>query len=377
MYQLNFDLNDFLTRFWHKEPVVIKNGFIEFEDPITPDEVAGLAMEEDIDSRFVSNLDGEWKVQHGPFESFESFPDTHSQLIVQAANHWHPGPRALAEPFRGLPNWLFDDVMVCLSMPEGGVGPHIDQYDVFICQGMGKRRWRVGEKGEYKDANHHTGLRQIEGFDPIIDEILEPGDILYIPPGFPHEGNTIEVSLSYSIGYRSPKKQELLNGFADYVLTNELGDKHYYDPNLQTRSEHGMIPTAEYNALNDMLMKLINDEDAKARWMGEQLSQSRHELDIMPADPPWQSDELQQFLEDGLYLEKVSGLKALYHETNPSVIFINGETIELPEGCEAAAKVFCDQEYFSGEDLGAIANHPALLALLLDLCNQGLWYPQA
>ncbi|CZF86268.1 ribosomal protein uL16 3-hydroxylase [Grimontia marina] len=377
MYQLNFDLNDFLTRFWHKEPVVIKNGFIDFEDPISPDEVAGLAMEEEIDSRFVSNLDGNWEVQHGPFESFESFPDTHSQLIVQAANHWHPGPRALSEPFRGLPNWLFDDVMVCLSMPEGGVGPHIDQYDVFICQGMGKRRWRVGDKGEYKDANHHTGLRQIEGFDPIIDEILEPGDILYIPPGFPHEGNTIEVSLSYSVGYRSPKKQELLNGFADFVLTNELGDKHFYDPNIQTRDEHGMIPTAEYNALNDMLMKLINDEDAKARWMGEQLSQSRHELDIMPADPPWQSDELQQFMEDGLYLEKVSGLKALYHENNPSLVFINGETIELPEGCEAAAKVFCDMEYFSGEDLGAIANNPALLALLLDFCNEGLWYPQA
>lgn len=262
-------------------------------------------------------------------------------------------------------------------MPEGGVGPHIDQYDVFICQGMGKRRWRVGPLGEYKDANHHTGLRQIEGFEPMIDEILEPGDILYIPPGYPHEGNTIDVSLSYSVGYRSPKKQELLNGYADYIIANDKGDVHYHNPELQTRDEHGMIPKAEYNALNDMLMKLINDEEAKARWMGEQLSSSRHELDIMPADPPWQSDELQQFLADGLFLEKVSGLKALYHENNPGIVFINGETIELPEGCETFGKVLCDFEDFSVDELGPLANNPAVLALLLDLCNQGLWYPQA
>ncbi len=377
MYQLNFDLNSFLSTYWHKKPTIIRNGFVEFDDPITPDELAGLAMEEEIDSRFVTNLDGNWQAKHGPFENFDDFPDTHSQLIIQAANHWHPGVRELAEPFRVLPNWLFDDVMICLSMPNGGVGPHIDQYDVFIIQGMGKRRWRVGDKGEYRDANHQTGLRQIEGFDPIIDQVLEPGDILYIPPGFPHEGNTIDVSMSYSIGYRSPKKLELLSGFADYVLTNELGDIHYYDPNLQTREEHGMIPTAEFDALNNMLMKLLNDPKAKSRWMGEQLSQSRHELDIMPAEPPWAADELFQFMEENLVLEKVSGLKALYHEDDLSLIFLNGESIELPEGCEAAARVLCDQEAFTGEDLGPIANNPALLALLLELCNQGYWYPQA
>lgn len=377
MYKLSFDFNEFLSTYWHKTPVVIKSGFINFEDPISSDEVAGLAMEEEIDSRFVSNLDGNWHVEHGPFENFEHFTDTHSQLIIQAANHWHKGLLDLAAPFRGLPNWLFDDVMVSLSMPGGGVGPHIDQYDVFIIQGMGKRRWRVGPLGEYKDANHLTGLRQIEGFEPIIDEILEPGDILYIPPGFPHEGNTIDVSLSYSVGYRSPKEQELLSGFADHVLSNELGDIHYHNPRMQTRAQFGMIPNSEYRSLNEMLMKLINDEDAKARWIGEQLSQSRHELDIMPADPPWELDELHQFIQDGLVLEKVSGLKALYHENKSLLLFINGEATKLPEGCELIATVLCDQETFTGKDLGTQANNPALLALLLDLSNQGYWYPQA
>ncbi len=377
MYQLNFNLDEFLSVYWHKKPTIIKQGFKDFVDPITPDEVAGLAMEEEIDSRFVSCLNQDWQVQHGPFEDFSAFPDTHAQLIVQAANHWHAGLREFATTFNGLPRWLFDDLMVCLSMPEGGVGPHIDQYDVFIIQGMGKRRWRVGEKGDYQDANHQTGLRQIEGFDAIIDEILEPGDILYIPPGFPHEGNTIDVSLSYSMGYRSPKQQELLSGFADFIISNEQGTDHLFAPTLQTRQQHGVIPTDEANALTDMMMALLNDEKAKARWMGEQLSQSRHELDIMPADPPWEASELHEFLQEGLALEKVSGLKALYHENESGRFFMNGETIELPEGCEHLVPLFCNQDTLTKSDLGECMHDPAFIALLLDLCNQGYWYPQA
>lgn len=377
MYQLNFDLNAFLSTYWHKKPTVIKKGFAHFQDPLSPDELAGLAMEEEIDSRFVTNANNKWEVKHGPFERFDDFPDTHSQLIIQAANHWHPGLFALSQPFRPLPNWLFDDVMICLSMPHGGVGPHIDQYDVFIIQGMGKRRWRVGPLGEYTDANHETGLRQIEGFDPIIDEILEPGDILYIPPGFPHEGNTIETSLGYSIGYRSPKEQELLNGFADYVLSHDLGEKHYHNPQMPAQAQHSMISTSHYQSLNEMLMALINDENAKARWIGEQLSQSRHELNIMAADPAWGMDELIQFINEDLILEKVFGLKALYHENNPLLLFINGETIELPQGCEKAAYALCNQDTFTRKDLGSLMSNPAMLDLLLTLCNQGYWYPQA
>ncbi len=377
MQAFNFDFNQFLSTYWHKKPVIIKQAFSNFQDPISPDEIAGLSMEEEVDSRFVSNLNNEWQVQHGPFESFENFPDTHSQLIIQAANHWHPGVRTLTEPFKLLPQWLFDDVMICLSMPHGGVGPHIDQYDVFIIQGMGKRRWRVGEKGNYKEANHHTGLRQIEGFDPIIDDILMPGDMLYIPPGFPHEGNTLDISLSYSVGFRSPKKQELLSGFADYVIRDEIGDEHLAAPWLKARETNGMIQIDDYQALNKMLMSLLNNEKVKQNWLGEQLSQSRHELDIMPAEPPWAIDELYDYLEDDLALEKVSGLKVLYHASDLSTLFINGESLKLPDGCEAITPLLADRDFFSGHEIKTLIENPALLALLLQLCNQGLWYPKA
>ncbi len=376
MYQLNFDFDAFLKTYWQKKPTVIRKGFDNFEDALTPDELAGLAMEEEVDSRLVIQKDGQWLVSHGPFDSFDELPDTGSQLIVQASNHWHPGPQALAEPFRILPGWLFDDVMICYSLPGGGVGPHIDQYDVFIIQGSGRRHWRVGDLGNYEEANLHTGLRQITGFDAIIDTVLEPGDILYIPPGFPHEGTSLEESMSFSVGYRSPKKQELLSSFADFAIANEAGDIHYHNPDMEIRQAHSAITADDFDRLDTMLMKLASDKDLKRRWMGEYLSQSRHELDVVPAEPNWRADELVAFLEEGAPLSKVAGLRTFYYPDMPHLMFINGETFELPEGCSDAAKVLCDQESVTGADLSHALNNPAFLDCLVSLSNLGYWYPE-
>ena len=279
MFSFNFNINAFLTDYWQKQPTVIKNGFADFNDPISPDELAGLAMEDEVDSRLVHNANNQWQVAHGPFEDFDNLTETHAQLIVQAANHWHSGCQTLAEPFGVFPRWLMDDVMVCFSLPQGGVGPHIDQYDVFIIQGMGKRRWRVGNKGNYNEANLHTGLRQIEGFKAIIDEELIAGDILYIPAGFPHEGQSLDTSLSYSVGFRSPKSQELLSSFADFVISQDMGDSHYHNPEMPARNEPSAIYKGEYEALVIMMENLLKDETIKQQWLGEYLSQSRHEMD--------------------------------------------------------------------------------------------------
>ncbi|HAS27090.1 MAG TPA: 50S ribosomal protein L16 arginine hydroxylase, partial [Vibrio sp.] len=125
MYQLSFSMPEFLENYWHKKPTILKGGFQNFVDPISPEELAGLSMEEEVDSRFVSNLDNQWTAEHGPFseEKFGELTETHWQLIVQAANHWHQGANQLTEAFQALPNWLFDDLMICYSAPEGGVGP--------------------------------------------------------------------------------------------------------------------------------------------------------------------------------------------------------------------------------------------------------------
>ncbi|MDX1301158.1 cupin domain-containing protein [Photobacterium sp.] len=374
MYQFTFSFDEFLAEFWQKKPTVIKGGFKDFIDPISPDELAGLAMEEEVDSRYIAQIGTEWEVQHGPL-NFDNTPEDHWSFVVQAANHWHEGAAQLVTPFRQLPNWLFDDLMVSYSTPGGGVGPHIDQYDVFIIQGSGKRHWRVGPKDDNYEELHHPALRQIKGFEPIIDEILEAGDILYIPPGFPHDGYATETAMSFSVGFRSPKKQELLSSFADFVIANDLGDVHYHNPSLPARNNCGAILEAEYTDLEAMMRSLLDHPQQMKQWMGEYLSQSRHDLDIIASEPPWQNGETYQFLEDGEAFKRLGGLRAFYHPDEPHVLYINGERFELPEECKDAAKCLCDEEQVTRTLLGKQLDNPAFLALLTQLINLGYWYP--
>lgn len=291
-YQLTLNWPDFLERHWQKRPVVLKRGFSNFIDPLSPDELAGLAMESEIDSRLVSHQDGKWQVSHGPFESYDHLGESNWSLLVQAVNHWHEPTAALMRPFRALPDWRIDDLMISFSVPGGGVGPHLDQYDVFIIQGTGRRRWRVGEKLQMRQHCPHPDLLQVDPFEAIIDEELEPGDILYIPPGFPHEGYALENAMNYSVGFRAPNSRELISGFADYVLQRELGNTYYSDPDMPSRKHPADILPQEMDKLRNMMLDLINQPAHFQQWLGEFLSQSRHELDIAPPEPPYQPDEI-------------------------------------------------------------------------------------
>ncbi len=174
-YQLNINWPEFLEKYWQKQPVVLKNAFPDFVDPITPDELAGLAMEPEVDSRLVSLTNGKWQASNGPFEHFDGLGETGWSLLAQAVNHWHMPAAELVRPFRVLPDWRLDDLMISFSVPGGGVGPHIDQYDVFIIQGMGSRRWRVGDKLPMRQFCPHPALLHVDPFPPIIDEDLPAG----------------------------------------------------------------------------------------------------------------------------------------------------------------------------------------------------------
>ena len=141
----DFSLEHFMAYYWQQRPVVIRQGFAHFEDLISPNDLAGLAMEEAVESRLVYKTDGQWQAESGPFESYKRFGKTGWTLIVQAVNHYSPEVAELVKPFAFIPKWRLDDVMISYATPGGGVGPHIDLYDVFICQGSGRRQWRVGD----------------------------------------------------------------------------------------------------------------------------------------------------------------------------------------------------------------------------------------
>ncbi len=368
-YHLELNWPDFIQRYWQKRPVVLKRGFANFIDPISPDELAGLAMESEVDSRLVSHLDGKWQVSHGPFDSYDHMGESNWSLLVQAVNHWHEPASALMRPFRVLPDWRVDDLMISFSVPGGGVGPHLDQYDVFIIQGIGRRRWRVGEKTPMKQHCPHPDLLQVDPFQAIIDEELEPGDILYIPPGFPHEGYSLENSMNYSVGFRAPSARELISGFADFVLSRELGSRRYADPDVPARDNPADILAPELERVREMMLELINEPVQFREWFGEFITQSRHELDVAPAEPPYQPDEIYDALSQGDTLTRLGGLRVLRIGED---IFVNGEKVESPH--RPALNALADNVQLQAHHFGDALDDPSFLATLAALVNSGYWY---
>lgn len=363
--QLTINWDDFLANYWQKKPVILRQAFANFVDPITPDELAGLAIENEIESRIVSNKNGQWDAKYGPFEDYEHLGESNWSLLVQAVDHWHPDAATLVEPFRVLPHWQFEDLMISYATPQGGVGPHIDNYDVFITQGMGKRRWKVGDRNpNYQQFSAHSALLHVEAYEPIIDEELNPGDILYIPIGYPHDGVSLTESLSYSVGFRTPTSQEMLSGFADYVLDNVSKGIFYQDPSLQLSDQPYQIHSYEIEMLKAQMCALIHNNDLFIDWFGKQTSQPMHELNIIPLDPPYSFEELVEEVESGAHLYRVPSIRIFKIAAQG---YIHGHKIEL---AEKYIDLLCQKEQLTTADL----QDQQLLAGLLELVNQGFWY---
>lgn len=381
MYTLNWghlSINEFLQHYWQKKPLLIKAGFKQFVDPLSADEVAGLALEEEIESRIVGNKDNEWQLYSGPFTDFTSFGEKNWTLLVQAVDHWHEEAAKLLDPFRFIPNWRIDDLMVSFSTPGGGVGPHLDQYDVFIIQGEGKRHWRVGMP-DPSLVQHcpHPRLLQVSPFSDCINVITEPGDILYIPPGCPHDGISIENSLNYSVGFRAPSQKDLINGFADHLLDQNLSGNRFSDQNRQPAESIGAITAADLQQVQQLVSDMANDQALLPHWFGEMISQAKHELDINQPDPHYTTEEIAEYIAEGSVLTRVGGLRCCYYQADANsdiFLFINGDKIIIPNTELAIVKLLTDQNALSATDNLIFSQSDAHLQLLTQLTNLGYWY---
>jgi 50S ribosomal protein L16 3-hydroxylase len=380
MYQLNINNlshSEFLSQYWQKKPLLIKKGFENFQDPITAEELAGLAMEESIESRIITNQNNKWDSHHGPFEEFSHLKPTHSTLLVQAVDHWHPESAQLLEPFRFIPNWRIDDLMISFSSPKGGVGPHLDQYDVFIIQGEGKRHWRVGmPQPALKEVIPCKSLLQVENFEACIDVVLEPGDILYIPPGCPHEGYAVENAINYSVGFRAPNQTDMLSSFADHLIDNDLGKTRYSDPELQIRDSIGEIKVNELTHIKNLLLDVINDDNALQAWLGSNMSQAKHELDLAPLEDPYTCDDIIDLInQDDVNFVRLGGIRALYQVNTDKVIFsIQGENTILPIEMRKSIELLTDNTYITSDQLKSSINFSLFIETLTKIINEGYWY---
>ncbi|MFO6422015.1 JmjC domain-containing protein [Motilimonas sp. KMU-193] len=372
--QLQLDITHFLTTYWQRKPLFIKKGIANFSDPISPEEMAGLAMENEVQSRMVLRNEDEWQASCGPFSDFSPLTKNGATLLNQAVNHWHPASADLVELFNFIPNWRFDDLMISYSTPEGGVGPHIDQYCVFIIQGQGKRHWRVGEQQTLTEFTSGQALRHCGPFSACIDVVMEPGDILYIPPGCPHEGYAVEHALNYSVGFRAPDQKELLNDFTDHILQQQISFQRYSDPELTSDNHYGEISRHETNKLGQLLADLVQQPEFLLPFLGQHFSSSNHEIDILALEQEqqWQQHDLLAALEDGEYAEKVAGLKFLYLAGLPNTVFVNGETFTIP------APAYSDYQQLTSAGCNQMIIQKILKSphhqVLLDWFNAGYLY---
>ncbi|GMN02125.1 JmjC domain-containing protein [Erythrobacter sp. MTPC3] len=268
----NFDVDAFLRDYWQKKPLFMRNPWRDWQNPLEPDELAGLACEPQVESRVVAQSSDTLTLEQGPFAEnrFEELGTAPWTLLVQAVDHFTAEVSDLIEPFRFIPNWRIDDVMVSFATDGGGVGAHFDQYDVFLVQGLGQRRWEIGQMCDENTALlPHDDLKLLAEFEPSAEWVLGPGDILYIPPGLAHKGTAIgHDCMTYSIGFRAPSRSELVEGFAADLLQDMSEDDRYGDPDLTRQGNPGEITADALARLHSMVMRELGDADRFSTWFG-------------------------------------------------------------------------------------------------------------
>ena len=376
---MQLELNDitpeqFLAEYWQKKPLVIRQGFKNFQDLLSADEMAGLACDESVESRRVFKKNEQWQAEFGPFECYEHLGEKDWTLIVQALNNWLPAAEDLIQCFDFIPRWRFDDVMVSFATPGGSVGPHIDLYDVFICQGSGSRRWRVGDLGDHTEFAAHPALLHCEPFEPILDIELNTGDILYLPPGYPHDGISLNSSMSFSVGYRTASASDMLSGIADYLIDNELGKAQIADPDRGISTQSGCVTPADFARIKQQLLDTLDDKLIR-QFSGCRLTSSKCELDLPEEELGFQTSDFLEAIQNQ-DLIRLGGLRCLYFESDyrEGRLFINGAAESLSTDLAEAIPVLCDNPVLTAENLAEWIENSAFLEQIVAWINKGYWY---
>ncbi|MGB0468807.1 MAG: JmjC domain-containing protein [Pontibacterium sp.] len=375
----DISIETFLKEYWQKKPLLVRNAFPDIDAPVGADELAGLACEEEVESRLVVQKPGSdhWELKQGPFneETFASLPESHWTLLVQAVDHWVPEASHLVEQFRFIPNWRYDDLMVSFASQGGGVGPHYDNYDVFLIQTQGKRRWEVGGFFDQNSPRRpDTPVMIIPDWQPEKTWVLEPGDMLYIPPQVGHNGiSESDDCMTYSVGFRAPSHEEIMRSFTDHIGEQLTSESRYNDPELPLQDNPGELKPEALQQVRNIFMQYLQDDEQLAKWMGQYVTEPKYpELEQAPEETIT-VDQLREALSDAdMHFCRNEGSRFSYHilSENRVQLFADGESF-LCENSAALATSLCqanaiviNQGEWTDEQL----------KLLVQLFNQGSLY---
>lgn len=363
----------FLREHWQKKPLLVRGAFPAWKDPLTPDELAGLACEDGVESRVVRGKGRRWDVSWGPHPEsrFAELPEREWTLLVQEVNRWVPEAALLLDHFSWLPNVRVDDVMVSYAERGGSVGPHLDSYDVFLVQGLGERRWRWGS-APAKDRAFVPDLALRILARPVMDrdEVLRAGDMLYLPPGFAHHGVAVTPCLTYSVGFRAPSAGEAWTSFAEHAARTPAASRLLEDPPLSPATEPGAIPPALLSRARAFVRAMDLSDAEIDRWF------AMHTTRLKPGhtlEAPRRAPDVRLRLRRGATVARSEeGRWAFLPAPRGALrLYVAGEELEVPREAAPLAKLLCRARRHAAAEIVVAAKPAAARALLERLFAMG------
>lgn len=365
---------EFLRDYWQKKPLLIRQAIPDFESPVSPDELAGLSLEDEVESRLVvEHGDTPWELRRGPFseDTYQNLPERDWTLLVQAVDQLVPEVAELIEHFRFLPNWRIDDVMVSFAAPGGGVGPHFDNYDVFLLQAHGQRRWRVGQVCDSESPTlQHADLRILADFQGTDEWVLEPGDMLYLPPKLAHYGTAEDACMTYSLGFRAPSAAEVLTHFTDFLAQFLPDEERYSDADMAPIEDPHQIQSDALDRLRKMLAEHMGDERLLLTWFGQFMTEPRYPERVQ--GPELEEHDMLQALQDGAILVRNLSARLAWSEVDIGLLlFASGQSRLLPAHLKDLLKLVCSADALHADNLANWLNDEDGRNLVLQLVKQG------
>jgi len=341
------DRSAFMRRSWQRAPLVVRSAFPGFTDPLSPREVMSLAASDEATSRLVQRRGARWSLERGPIapSRFKQLPRLDWTVLVQDTNHFAPGSDRLLASFDFIPHARIDDVMVSFAVPGGGVGPHVDSYDVFLLQGRGRRRWRIARKFD-PALIEGLDLKILRRFEAEQEWVLGPGDMLYLPPGVAHEGVALDECLTWSIGMRAPDRTQVAQGFLDFLRdrTDGQGARHeargagYRDAGAAPARHPGEIPAGLLSHVEHSINAIRWSRAEVREFAGRFLSEPKAHVFFTPPRSPLSRAAFEaRARRDGLALDPRSRL--LFSGT---MFFMNGESVAAAGATASALRSLAD-----------------------------------
>ncbi|XQE65531.1 JmjC domain-containing protein [Pseudomonas sp. P3C3] len=365
---------EFLRDYWQQKPLLVRQAIPGFESPISADELAGLALEEEVESRLVLEHGAHpWELRRGPFaeDTFSQLPERDWTLLVQAVDQFVPEVAEVLKDFGFLPSWRIDDLMISFAAPGGSVGPHFDNYDVFLLQAEGQRRWKIGQMCDADSKLlQHADLRILADFEQTDEWVLEPGDMLYLPPRLAHYGIAEDDCMTYSVGFRAPSAAEVLTHFTDFLAQFLPDEERYSDAGMAPISDPHQIQQEALDRLKALLTEHMSDERLLLTWFGQFMTEPRYPE--LVSGPEIEEADFLAALEDGAVLVRNPSARLAWSEVDVGlVLFASGQSRLLPAHLKELLRLICAADALHADNLAPWLADEDGRTLVRELVQQG------